>query len=132
METKNPDDYVLSSLNWMNYPSHLLIPPHSPGGGGLALLWKQELTVTILETCQNYIDTQIKAAGKSFYATFLYGEPDRSKRKALWEILTNLGKAREEPWFLSGDFNDIIDASEKQGGPIRQERYLCGYQVIHG
>lgn len=121
METKNPDESVLQSLSWMNYNSHHLIPPHSPGGGGLALLWKQELDVSILSSCQNFIDTKIKAAGKVFYATFLYGEPDRSKRKALWDQLTILGKSREEPWFLTGDFNDIIDSSEKQGGPERSE-----------
>ena len=121
METKNPVESVLNSLNWMNYKSHFLIPPHSPGGGGLALLWKQELEVTILSSCQNYIDTKIKAAGKSFFATFLYGEPDRTKRKGIWDQLTSFGKTREEPWFISGDFNDIIDSSEKQGGPTRHE-----------
>ncbi|CAL9236281.1 unnamed protein product, partial [Arabidopsis halleri] len=31
--TKNPDDVVLKSLDWMHYTSHKLIPPHSPGGG---------------------------------------------------------------------------------------------------
>jgi len=121
METKNPDDVVLQSLSWMNFKTHHLIFPHSPGGGGLALLWKSEMDVSIITSCQNYIDTKIKAAGKTFFATFLYGEPDRSKRKAIWELLTVMGKNREDPWFIIGDFNDIIDASEKQGGPLRQE-----------
>ncbi|CAL9224796.1 unnamed protein product [Arabidopsis halleri] len=121
METKNPDEMVLKSLSWMNFSSHFLVTPHSPGGGGLALFWKQDVDVTILATCNNYIDTRIKAAGKHFFATFVYGEPERSKRRAIWDQLTSQGKNREEPWFLSGDFNDIIDASEKQGGPERHE-----------
>lgn len=87
----------------------------------MALLWKQDLEVTILHTCQNYIDTRIKAAGKSFFATFVYGEPDRSQRKLIWDQITHQGRDREEPWFLTGDFNDIIDSSEKQGGPIRHD-----------
>ena len=121
METKNPDEFVEKSLAWMQFPSHLLIPPHSPGGGGLALYWKSELDVSILTSCQNFIDTRIKYAGKVFFATFLYGEPERSKRKALWETLSVFGENRSEPWFLTGDFNDIIDPSEKLGGPARQE-----------
>jgi len=121
METKNPDAATLKSLSWMNYPSHCLVPPHFPGGGGLALLWKQNLEVTILSTSQNFIDSKIKAEGKSFFATFLYGEPDRTKRKEIWNQLTALGTSREGAWYLTGDFNDIIDSSEKQGGPERHE-----------
>ncbi|KAG7533037.1 Reverse transcriptase zinc-binding domain [Arabidopsis thaliana x Arabidopsis arenosa] len=121
METKNQDDNVLTSTNWMNYPSHCLVSPHSPGGGGLALFWKHEIEILILDSKQNFLDTKVTAAGKSFFATFLYGEPERAKRKAIWDQLTEKGRNREEPWFLTGDFNDIIEASEKQGGPVRPE-----------
>ncbi|KAG7616431.1 Endonuclease/exonuclease/phosphatase [Arabidopsis thaliana x Arabidopsis arenosa] len=121
METKNPDDKVEKVLTGLSYPSHHNVSPHSPGGGGLALFWKKEVEVTILTTCQNFIDTKIKHAGKSFYSTCLYGEPDRSKRKVIWEQLTERGLSREEPWFLTGDFNDIINSFEKQGGPVRHE-----------
>lgn len=37
----------------MNFSAHHLVPPHSPGGGGLALLWKHEVEVTILYSCNN-------------------------------------------------------------------------------
>ncbi|KAL1208842.1 hypothetical protein V5N11_010520 [Cardamine amara subsp. amara] len=121
METKNPDDFVLSTFSWMGYASQHLVSPISPGAGGLALFWKQELEVEVLLSCPNFIDTRIKAEGRSFYATFLYGEPDRSKRKQVWEQVKILAENREDPWLLTGDFNDIVDASEKQGGPCRSE-----------
>jgi len=72
METKNSDDMVLSNTKWMNFPSHLLVSPHSPRGGGLALFWKKEVEVTILSSNQNFIDTKVRTTGKSFFATFLY------------------------------------------------------------
>ena len=105
----------------MNYFAHHLVPPHSLGGGDLALLWKQEVEVKILSTYNNLIDTHIKDAGKNFYVTFIYGEPDKAKRKAIWELLTNLGKYRSDPWYRTGDFNGIIDSSEKQGGLVKYE-----------
>lgn len=35
--------------------------------------------------------------------------------------LTALGLARDIPWFLTGDFNDFVDNSEKSGGRERLE-----------
>ena len=32
-----------------------------------------------------------------------------------------LGKAREDAWLLTGDFNDLLDNEEKVGGPLRWE-----------
>ena len=121
METRNVDDMVIKTQGWMQCPSHFLISPHSPGGEGLALFWKQEVEVEIISSCHNFIDTRIKAAGKHFFATFVYREPDRVKRKLVWNLLTAQGTNREDPWFLTGDFNDIIDATKKQGGPERHE-----------
>jgi len=109
METMNPSEVVLQKLNWMGYTSHLLVPPHSPGSGGLALFWKAHLVVEVISSCKNFIDTKIIAKGRSFFSTFLYGEPDHQKRLELWNHLKNYVNDREEPWLISGDFNEIIN-----------------------
>lgn len=121
METKNVNDVVITSLQGLRFPNNFMIPPHSPGGGGLALFWNPEVQVEILGSCQNYIDTRIQAEGKFFFATFVYGEPERAKRKQIWDQISEQGINRNEPWILVGDFNDIIDGSEKQGGVVRPE-----------
>ena len=121
METKNSDDFVMKKLQWMEYQSNFLVPPHAPGAGGLALLWKKEIEVEVLAFCQNFIDTRIKAKGKVFFVTFVYGERDRSKRLQVWNQLRDQAAERSEPWLLTGDFNDIIESSEKKGGPDRPE-----------
>lgn len=79
------------------------------------------MELEILQESPNFIDTRISAEGRTFYATFLYGEPERAKRKTIWNQLSLIGQNRPEPWWLTGDFNDIIDSSEKQGGVIRAE-----------
>lgn len=120
-ETKNPDDYVSKTLDWMNFPSKHLVSPHCPGGGGLALFWKHEIHLEIVSSCKTFIDTVIKYKHNTFCATFIYGEPDQSKRKDIWDKLADISKDREAPWFLTGDFNEILDSSEKRGGPQRAE-----------
>lgn len=121
METKNPSEFVLQHLEWMGYASNFLVPPLSPGSGGLALFWKQNIEIEIVSSCQHFINTKVTAKGKSFFSTFLYGEPDRSKRIQVWNQIQEFAGDRSTPWFLTGDFNDIINSSEKVGGPPRPE-----------
>ncbi|CAL9230658.1 unnamed protein product [Arabidopsis halleri] len=85
-------------LQSLGYPGTNLVSPHSPGGGGLALLWKQHIDLEVLSACSNFIDTRIRAEGKTFFASFVYGEPDKTKRKAIWDQLSVLGQSRAESW----------------------------------
>lgn len=121
METKNPTDYVLKELHWFQDYNHIAVEPHSPGGGGLFLAWKKDVDLTVNQTSQNFIDTTIVYKGISFHATFVYGEPDSSKRLQVWNTISNLRPENGGAWFLTGDFNEIIDNSEKCGGPDRAE-----------
>lgn len=42
----------------------------------------------------------------------------------MWEKLTDIAAARDTLWFLTGDFNEIIDNSEKSGGKERPGSFL--------
>ncbi|CAL9217653.1 unnamed protein product [Arabidopsis halleri] len=121
METKNNDDFTLKKLQGLQFPSCKLIPPLTRGGGGQALLWNQMVELEVLDESPNFIDTFIKAEGRSFHATFVYGEPERTKRKEIWSKLSSIGQSRSGPWWLTGDFNDIVDSLENQGGAVRPE-----------
>jgi len=72
METKNSDDFVLQKLHDLQFTSHKLVSPQGRGGG-LALLWKQNVDLEVLQDNLNFIDTRITAEGHSFFATFIYG-----------------------------------------------------------
>jgi len=71
-ETKNQNEAVLTALQCLNYTESKLVAPHSPGGGGLALLWNKEISIQNLSENHNFIDTFIEAEGRSFFATFIY------------------------------------------------------------
>lgn len=105
-ETKNSTEMVRKELQWFNSDKFLAVPPESPGSGGLYLTWKEDIEVTIRSATKNFIDTSICYKGKSFHATFVYGEPDHSKRQEVWNEISNLQSIQDEPWFLTGDFNE--------------------------
>lgn len=90
METKNDESMVLKELEFLNMTKFCIVPPHSPGGGGLFLGWKDEVDVVILSKNDNCIDTKVTHKGVSFHASFIYGEPDQSKRHAVWNTITEL------------------------------------------
>ncbi|KAG2246151.1 hypothetical protein Bca52824_085779 [Brassica carinata] len=75
----------------------------------------------ISSSSSNFIDTSISMFQRSMMVTFIYGSPDKS-RAQFWNQLTELGLGRdEEAWLVVGDFNDLLDNSEKIGGPLRWE-----------
>ncbi|CAA7040352.1 unnamed protein product [Microthlaspi erraticum] len=111
----------MKHLPQVEFSSRFLVPPHSPGGGGLALYWKSHITLSISSSCDKFIEASITYKGKTFLTSFVYGEPNHTKRKAIWEEITSKHLGRDVPWFLTGDFNDILDRCEKTGGPQRAE-----------
>lgn len=54
-ETKNSGSSVINSLDWMDFENNTSADPYSAGGGGLALFWKKETHLTVVETHQNFI-----------------------------------------------------------------------------
>ena len=118
METKNPDEFVLNELDFLDQYKRILVPPERPNSGGLALFWKNDLNLTVLSSNKNVIDTEITHKGIFFFGSFIHGEPDVSKRRYVWDQILSISANRDHPWFLTGDFNEIINNSEKDGGPL--------------
>ena len=57
--------------------------------GGLGLFWDESLQVTVLESCNRFIDVIIHDTGdgKQWRETFVYGEPRVENRRYMWEHL---------------------------------------------
>ena len=130
MKTKNNLDAIARTLDWLNIEKHHEVPPHNPGGGGLLLIWKSDIDVFVLVSTNNYVETIINYQGNIFQTTFVYGEPDHTKRYAIWNEISNLHPSNGGTWFLTGDFNEIIDNSEKNGGIVRPEGTFYAFRTF--
>ena len=121
IETKNPDEFVMKKLESLRYEHHHLVSPTGHGAGGLALLWKHELNLNVLDSNAHVIDTFISFEGKQFYSSFVHGSTDKNQRNHLWDVLVTKATIREDAWFITGDFNDLLCSEEKEGGQERPE-----------
>jgi len=74
METKNQDEFISKTFDWMGYAHRFTIPPEGLSGG-LALYWKENVEVEILEAAPNFIDVKVKFKKDTSHITFIYGAP---------------------------------------------------------
>ncbi|KAG2288886.1 hypothetical protein Bca52824_048490 [Brassica carinata] len=84
--------------------------------------------VEILDSSPNLIDVKIVTGSEPTFITFIYGVPRPEERANLWEKLTSLGTVRDDAWLVTGDFNDLLDSSEKIGGLERWEGSFVAFR----
>ncbi|XP_074342351.1 uncharacterized protein LOC141679878 [Apium graveolens] len=97
-------------------------------GGGLALFWKNEGGVKINNSCSNYIYFEVSndQVGRWRY-TGIYGYPERRRRAEVWEMIRGLSQHSTSPWYVIGDFNDLMFDTEKRGGSSHPRSLLQGF-----
>uniref|UniRef100_A0A803QSM5 Reverse transcriptase domain-containing protein n=1 Tax=Cannabis sativa TaxID=3483 RepID=A0A803QSM5_CANSA len=85
--------------------------------GGLALLWKAPYSVQIVSFNDFHIDAWINMEDDfNWRFTGFYGDPDPSQRKHSWTLMQRIERRFKGPWLCGGDFNEIRNMIEKQGG----------------
>jgi hypothetical protein len=86
--------------------------------GGLALLWSDETNVEVQNYSRRHINAKVKTAGGRAEWKFMgfYGHPEASKRCEAWGLLRHLSQYTPLSWVCVGDFNEILDLTEKFGG----------------
>lgn len=94
----------------------------------MALLWKNDGGVQIIDSCNNFIDFEAvnDQIGKWRY-TSIYGYPERSRRQEAWAMLRGLAARSSIPWCIIGDFNDLMAANEKRGRRNHPRSLLQGF-----
>ena len=82
---------------------------------------EKNILLDVTSSDANCIETNISYEGKKFYASFVYGNTDRNIRRAQWNQLVSNSMSRDAAWFVTKDFNDLLNSNEKVGGLDRPE-----------
>lgn len=88
-ETKKGKKYLENVVGHLGYHDLHTVEPIGRSGG-MALMWKDSLTVKILQSDRRLIDAQITLEGKEFYFTGVYGDLVRSLRNDVWERIMRI------------------------------------------
>jgi hypothetical protein len=100
-------------------------------GGGLALLWSNDVVVDLKSYSKNHIDVWVMEQGcstRQWRFTGFYGDPSRSRRKESWRLLRFLRNASNLPWICGGDFNEVLHDHEQIGGNDRENWKMEGFR----
>ena len=104
----------------------------SPGrGGGLALLWKSDISVWVDSFSKYHIDAVVNGTSpEPWRFTGFYGEPNTHYREEAWSMLRMLRSKPHLPWCCMGDFNEILQSEEKRGGRIRPHVLMQAFRDV--
>jgi hypothetical protein len=85
--------------------------------GGLVLLWKEDVNLTIQNYSRRHINALVKTGGGGleWKLTCFYGHLETAKRKESWAVLRHLANLSPHPWLCLGDFNEIVSMPEQRG-----------------
>ncbi|KAM6546121.1 hypothetical protein CsatB_026857 [Cannabis sativa] len=131
METKLDCNVVTRYRQALRFSNGLEVPRVGLSGG-LLLLWKDNVDVTLLNYNLNIFDCYIKSDnGQSWHFSAFYGTPETHKRIHTWTLLERCKDvAPLMPWLVIGDFNEILSNDNKLGGALRNEQQMDKFRSV--
>ncbi|OMO55679.1 reverse transcriptase [Corchorus capsularis] len=127
METRNNRGMVDRIRKKLKFVGAVYVDPEGLSGG-LALWWKEGWIVNSIEETKNFIDTVIEKDGVKFRITWIYGAPIYKDRKIVWDRIKRKAMGIDTAWMCIGDYNDIMDEDEKEGGNPKEQRIMQNFR----
>ncbi|XP_075660062.1 uncharacterized protein LOC142629896 [Castanea sativa] len=114
METRLDKEGFEKLYDNLPFPNWI-IAKNLDSGGGIALIWKNEVSLEVINFTAKYILAKVvEDDGFVWFMTGCYGWPETNQREKSWKLLAHLKTYADGPWLCIGDFNAFLHASEKQ------------------
>lgn len=62
--------------------------------------------------------------------TCFYGYPERSRRRESLNLLRSLAGGGHLPWYITGDFNDMLYSKDKMGQHAHPQSLMDGFRRV--
>ncbi|GLT45839.1 hypothetical protein SLA2020_196420 [Shorea laevis] len=128
-ETKTDPPQASVILNRLGF---YLLSQVAPSGskGGLLLAWRTGIDFDCFVLNTNYISIRCfsNPANTPWILSCVYGPSDRRDRPDFWNAFDAGGSNPEVLWLCIGDFNHILDQSEKIGGRPYASSSTCPFR----
>ncbi|KAF7154153.1 hypothetical protein RHSIM_Rhsim01G0092300 [Rhododendron simsii] len=131
METKNNKVLLETIRSRLGFDASNYVDPDGLAGG-LALWWKNDVSIDIEISTKNIVHTIVtdKVNSSVWAASFIYGCPSREGRDQVWENLKCIGQSETLPWLCIGDFNEVLSIGDKVGGNLPSQRRLSSFHEM--
>ena len=128
METRAKASY-LEKLRCRLKFDNVFVVSRKNRGGGLALLWMNNLNLHIRTFSPRHIDAVINPGiDDAWRFTGFYGAPEMANREDSWLVLRHLASQFNLPWVCIGNFNEIAKIEEKSRGAIQPDKQMQDFR----
>ena len=97
--------------------------------GGFGIRWNG-YDITLLSYSANHIIVEVSDPNgvDKWYMCGIYGWADRPQKYKTWDLICTLRNAARGPCLFFGDFNEILNPTEKIGGGVRCESDMLAFR----
>ncbi|KAK2636341.1 hypothetical protein Ddye_031133 [Dipteronia dyeriana] len=96
---------------------------------GLCLFWSAGIDASLISYSRFHVDVQVEEhRNNPWRFTAFYGHLESSQRGHAWTLLRRLHDMSTLPWLCTGDFNEILYDSEKNGGLQRPRFFMDNFR----
>ncbi|XP_026439065.1 uncharacterized protein LOC113337670 [Papaver somniferum] len=122
LETKQQNRKMHSILKSVNVHNYWLVPPRGQAGG-MALIWKHNLTITIDSSTHNQINAIAKenCSNSLYMVSAFYSSPYPTNKQQSWDMLVSIAETITIHWLVMGDLNVVLSREEKKGSNLFDE-----------
>ena len=96
---------------------------------GLCIYWNDTVTFSLVSYSQNHVCGDVVSKGGIHWRFVgIYGWPEENNKHHTWELVRSLCMNGEIPLVVGGDFNEILEYGEKEGGADRIRPKMANFR----